>query len=491
MAKILFISDNLLNEGLGIMSLSSYVKAKGHAVDLTMLTDHPTTESVLAHIRASKPDLVGFSVMTPQVEAFRPLTAVIKEKLGLPIIWGGAHCMFMTEQVATYPGIDYICIGEGEEALLDVMDRLGSGRDCLDVAGLWSRREDGAWQKNPVGNLEPLDQYPPPDRELYYDRYPLLAGMGVKRFMTQRGCPYKCSYCFEPAMADMYDGKGKLVRRRSVDLVLEEIKATVTKYPTRQVHFSDDTFNLNKKWVHEFCSRYKQAIGLPFSCNISVQIIDEPLVAALKAAGCRGVVFGLETGVEETRMKTLSKPIPNATYLETCRLLRKYGIHYVSNIMFALPNETLEHAIESIKFNRELKPLGTKTCILKMYKGTKLADEALAKNWCEAEGEFTYKSRDVDGSHPHLENILWAGYLLVVIPGLIHFAKPILTSRWSRYFRWLILVQHIQDLILFNITPIQALVFFWKSRKTFLHGIAGRQDDDYQEQGRADDKKAA
>jgi radical SAM superfamily enzyme len=182
-------------------------------------------------------------------------------------------------------------------------------------------------------------------------------------------------------------------------------------------------------------------------------------------------------------MVTLNKPIPDATYLETCRLLRKYRIHYMTNIMFALPNETLEHAVESIRFNRALRPLGTKTCILKMYKGTKLAEQAEANGWAEAEGEFTLKSRDVDNSHDHLENILWAGYLIVVIPGLARFARLILAGRWSKHFRFLILAQHLQDLIFFNIPPVQALVFFWRSRKAFMHGVAGRQVDTYESTG--------
>ncbi|MBF0129738.1 MAG: cobalamin-dependent protein [Alphaproteobacteria bacterium] len=479
MAHILFVSDNMLNEGLGIMSLSSYLKSKGHRVDLILLSEFSDIDAVLSSVRAHAPDIVGFSVMTPQVNLFRPVTRAVKERLGLRVVWGGAHCMFMSEQTTDYPGVDFICTGEGEEALLELMNRIGNGAPAEDIPGLWARRSDGSWSKNPLGMLEPLDQYPPPDRELYYQNHPLLAGFGVKRFMTQRGCPYKCSYCYEPALADMYADKGKLVRRRSVDNVIAEIKDVTSRYPTRQVHFSDDTFNLNKKWVLEFCDRYRRDIHLPWSCNISVQIVDENLIASMKAAGCRGVVYGLESGVEETRMTTLNKPIPDKTYVETSRLLRKYGILYMTNIMFALPNETLDHAVRSITFNHEIRPYGTKTCVLKMYKGTKLAEQAQAAGLCEAEGEFTFKSRDIDGSHPQQENILWAGYLLVKIPGLIRFAKPILGSRISRRFRFLILVQHWQDLGFFNIPLRQALVFFWKSRKVFLSGVAGAQEDTY------------
>lgn len=479
MSKLLFIGDNMLSEGLGIMSLSAYLKASGHEVDLTLLADHPDSGSLADYVRRCRPDLIGFSVMTPQVEQFRPVTRDLAQTTGIPIVWGGAHCMFMSDQVTGYEGVSYICIGEGEESLLDLMNRIRDKAPAEDIAGLWARRADGGWAMNPVGMLEPLDRYPSPDRQLYYDKYPLLAEMGVKRFITQRGCPYKCSYCFEPALSDMYDGKGKLVRRRPVADVIAEIKAVIARYPTRQIHFSDDTFNLNKKWVGEFCEAYGREIPLPFSCNISVQIIDEALVAKMKQAGCRGVVFGLETGVEETRFKILNKPIPDATYEETCRLLHKYGIMFMTNIMFALPNETLDHAIASIRFNRKLRPLGTKTCILKMYRGTKLADEAKAKGWAEAEGEFTFKARDVDGSHAHMENILWAGYLIVKVPGLARFARFLLTSRLARAIRPLILIQNIQDLIFFNITPWQALRYFWASRSAFMKGVASAQADTY------------
>jgi aryl carrier-like protein len=78
MARILFVSDHLANEGLGIMSLSSHLKAHGHDVDLTLLTDHPSLEAVVEHVAAARPDVVGFSMMTPQVPAFRPVARALK-----------------------------------------------------------------------------------------------------------------------------------------------------------------------------------------------------------------------------------------------------------------------------------------------------------------------------------------------------------------------------------------------------------------------------
>ena len=128
MARILFISDNILNEGLGIMYLSSYLKANGHDVDLTLLQDYKRFDDLVDYVEEADPDLVGFSAMTPQVEQFRPVSRLIKEKTGRTIIWGGAHCMFMSEDIMNYGCVDIICMGDGEEALLDrCVDR---GTNC-------------------------------------------------------------------------------------------------------------------------------------------------------------------------------------------------------------------------------------------------------------------------------------------------------------------------------------------------------------------------
>src|SRR3990167_11191185 len=118
MAKILFISDNFIDESLGIMYLSSYLKANKHEVHLSLLSEYKQIDELLKFIRDTNPDIVGCSVMTPQVDSFRLITKIIKEKTNHKIIWGGAHCMFMPEDVMKNKYVDIICIGEGEEAIL-------------------------------------------------------------------------------------------------------------------------------------------------------------------------------------------------------------------------------------------------------------------------------------------------------------------------------------------------------------------------------------
>ena len=389
--------------------------------------------------------------------------------------------MFMQEDVTNYDCTDIICIGDGEEALLVLMDRIEAGEDYSDVKNLMVKTDQG-WVHNPMFPPEEnLDKYPFPDRGLYYDKYPLMANFAVKRFITTRGCPYKCSYCFEPTYFDMYKGMGKVFRRHSIEYVLEEVERVLAKYPTRRVHFCDDIFNLNKPWVKEFSKRYKEQFDLDWSCNIEVTSLDEETIEAMVDGRCRGGTFGLECGVEETRINMLNKKITNARFVEVTDLLRKHGFKFIMNIMFCLPNESLENAIESVRFGASLKPYGIRMSILKMYKGTELVNFALANGLSEGVGEFTYKARDVHGDFDKIENMTWAATMFGRFPFCLRYAKTILSSRWSKFFMPLHYLNHWEDIKFFDIPFWQSLQYFWHSRDVFIGGMAKGQIDTYRD----------
>ncbi|MDP1852696.1 MAG: radical SAM protein [Candidatus Omnitrophota bacterium] len=479
MARILFISDTFINESLGIMYLSSYLKKHSHDVRLTLLWEYKKIDDLLKFIKKTSPDLVGFSVMTPQVNIFRPIAKIIKEATGHLVVWGGAHCMFMPEEVVDSGYVDIICRGEGEESLLTLMNRIDARQETDDIPNLWIKKKD-RWIKNDLGKLESdLDKYPFPDRGLYYDKYPLLRNFALKRFMTQRGCPHDCSYCFEPTFKKMYEGKGKLVRRHSVEYVINEVKSVISKYPTRAIHFSDDTFNLNENWVMEFLRQYKQHIDLSFTCNISVLGINEEMIRGLKDSGCKGVTFGLEHGVENIRMNILNKRVPNKNYIEITKLLNKYNLKFLTNVMLCLPCERMEDAIESIRFARVLKPYGIRVGILKIYKGTKLAEFLRERNLLEAAGKFTYKSKDVYNEYKNIKKLIWTAQLFIHYPLFLRFSKRILSSSFSYLFKPVMLLSYWRDASFFSIPFFQALMYFWHAPKMFIKGIGDEQPDVY------------
>ena len=387
--------------------------------------------------------------------------------------------MFMQEDVINYDGVDIICVGDGEEALMDLMNHIDDGKDYSKIPNLYVKSPKG-WVKNSVRPAENnLDKYPFPDRDLYFNKYPLMRDFAVKRFITSRGCPYKCSFCSSPSYFKMYKGKGKAFRRHSTEYVINEIKNVVEKYPTRRVNFSDDTFNLDKKWVKEFCEKYKKNFDIDWSCNIELTSIDEDMVQSMVNSRCRGCVFGLESGVESIRMNVLNKKITNARYIEATNWLKKHNLNFFINLVFCLPKESLDDAIESLRFATQLKCKGIRVNILKMYKGTELASYANANGLSDGIGEFTYKAKDFYGEFHRIANVTWAINLFQYFPFLLRWARTILSKKFGKVLGPIHLLSHWQDIKFYDIPLWQGWKFFWNSRHTFIGGLAKAQADTY------------
>lgn len=458
------------------MCLSAYLKQRGHRVGLSLTSAHRHPRSLIKEIAGARPDLVAFSVMTPQAGFYEQLTQIVKRHMQTPVIWGGAHPTFMPDVVEQTPGVDIIAMGEAEESLAELMDRIHD--HPTDIAGLRFRGGDG-WVRNPMGPLtEDLDRYPFPDRGLLYGKSPLLRRFALKRFLTGRGCPFSCSFCFEPSLRALYQGKGRFVRRHSPPYVIEEIADVLAAYPGgRHVHFSDDTFNLDPRWLSEFLPDYARRISLPFTCNLAVPLITPETVQLLRDAGCRGVWIGLESGNEKQRALVLNKDIPNERYEEAAGLLRSNRIRLITNNMFALPGETLEDALQTVRFNRRLRVYAMRTSILKVYRGTQLADECLAKGKGEPGGRFTCRVKMEERDARAFDNLLWMSFFLLRFPVSARVAARILRWPGTRIFRFLILLSYLTEVRLFRIPIRQAVAYFFRAPGLFLKGMTGRQDE--------------
>ncbi len=476
MAKIHFIQDNIVNESLGILHLSSYLKANGHSVQLSLLSHYSSVEALLLDIQKSAPDIIGFSVMTSQADTYERVSHAIKQRIQLPIIWGGAHCTFMPEVVARNNDVDVICIGEGEESLLELMNRLESHEDYSTISGLWVLR-DGVRVRNGLRMLESnLDKYPFPDRELLYEQSALLRRFKMKRLLVQRGCPFSCNYCFEPMLQEMYRGKGRLVRSHSAEYAIAEIKDLISKYPARFIHFSDDSINLNREWLFRFLKSYRDEIKVPFSCNVVVPLLEEDVVIALREAGCEGVVFGVESGVERIRKEILRKRVSDEQYLHAAALLHKHGIKITANTLLCVPTERLADSLATIEFCSRLRVDRISMNILKVYRGTKLATLSLANGWVEDLDKYTLKTRDIFNEHESIKHLVWLGFFFMRMPFLIRFARQMVTWRPIRFFKFLILLTYWQEITWFKFSIPQSFVYFLSSCRLFMAGMGGEYE---------------
>lgn len=372
--KIAFIIKKLsISDPLGIQYLSAALKKAGHQTYLIC----SAKENLFEKLKDIKPDIVAYSITTGTHQEMILLNNKIKKNFGIYSIFGGPHPTFYPE-IIKEESIDAICIGEGEEAFVEFVNKLEAGKSVDKIKNFWIKKK-GKIIKNHLRNLnENLNDLQFPDRELIYRKDPFLKEIKIKRFMASRGCPFKCTYCFNRHYNELYKNKGRVVRHRSVSNVIKEIKEVRDRYPLETVKFIDDTFNIDKEWLKEFCEEYKREINLPFICNIRSDLLTAEMVHQLKEANCIIVYMGIETGDEKIRKEILERNMGNEQILNACRMLRKKKIKIVSQNMLGLPGETLENSFESILFNSKCKVDFPGFSIFQPYPKTVLADYAIA-----------------------------------------------------------------------------------------------------------------
>lgn len=371
MARIVFL-QNIWFEYMGTMQISAVLKAAGHECDLLI---GGRASDFLPGLLEIKPDVIAFSVMTGGHEWVAEVAGEIKQRLGCLVVCGGPHATFFPEFIRN-EGVDIVCRGEGEGALLDLASAIASGSDFSGIANLWVKLPDGTLRQNDVRPLvTDLDSLPWPDRGLYR-RYPALTGSGVKVFISSRGCPFDCSFCFNHQMMELYRGKGSYVRHRSPESLLREIEEVTANAKTSRICFADDTFALDKQWLRKFLPAYGELIGLPFHCLVRINQIDEETAGLLAENGCAAVFWGLESGDEAIRTGLLDKGIDDLQIRQGAALLRKHGIRFRTYNILGFPGETLEQAIKTLQLNIEIKTDYPWCSLFTPYPGTRLEEYA-------------------------------------------------------------------------------------------------------------------
>ncbi len=364
----------------GIGYLSAYLKAAGHTTSLIHLIRQPIEkEDVLARIRAEAPDLVAFSVTTHSFPDAASIAGWMREAgISTPTICGGVHATLNPEAVARTAGIDYACVGEGEEALAELCTRLVEGGDTTSIANIWSCRDGAVHRNEPrplVGNLDVL---PFPDREIF--DYPRLYHQqeGEGEIIMSRGCPYLCTYCCNQAL-NKAATKGKdYVRFRTVDSVIAEIRELVRRYPfVRFIQFDDDLPFVRLDWTREFSEKYRRHIGLPFRFNLRPNVANRVQLQLLKEANAQEVKIGLESGNDEVRNGVLKRNLTAQQILDAFGTCRQLGIRTFSLNMVGLPHETPRAALDTIKMNARAKADICQVSIFHPYKGTPLYRECV------------------------------------------------------------------------------------------------------------------
>ena len=200
--KILMIYPQIdapLGTNHGIASLAGVLHANGHELDLMHVSEKyqpvPSSEEIISYIRETEPGLVGFSVMSQQYEWVEEKSKDIRKEIPELIqIIGGVHCTMVPDEVHKSKLFDYVCVGEGDWALLELMDALEKGETPHTLANFRSWM-GGVPVANPVAPFPNLDTLPPLDYDVFDMQAVMKETRGWMGILTSRGCPYKCTYC--------------------------------------------------------------------------------------------------------------------------------------------------------------------------------------------------------------------------------------------------------------------------------------------------------
>ncbi len=350
---ILFIHTYNYYEPLGIMYLSAVLKKNGHHCSLL---DLKFEKKYISEVKKLKPDIIAYSVTTNNWGKYQEINKKLKEHFTFLSVFGGPHATFYPELI-NEEGIDVICRGEGEEPMLELADALEKKELITQIKNLWVKQE-GALFKNDVRPLiEDIDALPFPDREII-NKYKHYLYRSRVRTITSRGCPYRCTYCYNHVLQEIYKGKGRYVRLRSPQNVIEEVKYLKALYNPRNIEFHDDVFILDTEWLRKFSELYiSNEINLAFEINIKAELITPEIVSILKKTGCYSVQYGIESGNEKIRKELLRRHVTDAQIIETAHLLNKSGIKTNTYNMIGYPNESFENALETLYLNIKCKPV--------------------------------------------------------------------------------------------------------------------------------------
>jgi anaerobic magnesium-protoporphyrin IX monomethyl ester cyclase len=430
---------------MGLRQISACLKMAGWDTRLIFLPDvgeqlyaprphpqdySPTVKDQVCDLCADV-DLVGISVMSNFVGRARALTQAIHDRLSIPVVWGGIHPTVKPHECLIWA--DFVCVGEGEQAVVELVGRAATGRDCTDIPNIWLKDSRGQIVSNPVRPLNrSLDDLPFPDYELGQQYVlhrgrvvpltsELLARYLINPFIGEspvvymtcmtRGCPYECAYCCASALSQIYPDWCRL-RRHSPEYIVAEINAARQLVPPIQaIMFLDDTFlatSADEIW--RFSEMYREQVGLPFQMMATPGSVTEEKIRYLVEAGLRDIEMGIQTGSRRIR-DLFHRPEDNTQVLAAAQCISRFQVSIPRpryDVISDNPYETFADRLELLRLLYQLpRPFMLHLFSLTFYPGTQLYRRARADGLIQDDDRDVYPKNIVQPAPTYYNFALW------------------------------------------------------------------------------------
>lgn len=389
---------------------SRYVHAliDSHGYDTHTVFFRETFEQVLAATKSEidlcvqtilelSPDVIGFNVTSMGYRECVALTREIRKRgVKVPIIWGGTHVTLRyRECLEAHKEIDFLCRGEGDEAFPELLEALRLHTDSTSIPNIYVNRPEGYIENLPRPLAQDLDDLPWNDYEddkkhfiiqnkVYHEDNPIPFQQHTYYINTARGCPFRCTFCGNSALASKENGKGRYLRRRSVESVIEEIKEARRRFPEIDfIYFWDDVFTAYPKWVLEFCEAYEREVGLPFFCYTHPEMVTEKLMNALAKAGLERVTMGIESGSYRVRSEIMSRFETDENIIKSSIIQAGRGIGLTYDFILSAFEDDHDKAIGLELCLQLQKPFKSQMHTMTYYPGYPITEKALAEGYLQ------------------------------------------------------------------------------------------------------------
>jgi anaerobic magnesium-protoporphyrin IX monomethyl ester cyclase len=328
-------------------------------------------------VRSYEPDLIGLS----SIEVTHPLGVRLLDAVkgsGIPTVVGGPYATFAPEIVIRAEGVDMVCVGEGERALVELCEKLRAGVDVTTIDNLWVKKA-GKIHRNRLRRPIDLSTLPRQDWSVY-DRRRFWKPMGGKisvtgTFEMNRGCPYTCTFCINSGFDRLYGRLGGYYREQDIEKLVDEMAEKKEQYNLTYVYLVAESFlTTTRERVRRFARLYREKVGLPFWVEARPESVTPEKVSVLRETGCEGISVGVESGNVDLRKNLLGRNVSDKTILRAFELLRGTGIRVSANNIIGFPTETREMIFDTIRLDRLIRPDGVMVSFFSPYKGATLRD---------------------------------------------------------------------------------------------------------------------
>ena len=339
---------------LGLGYIASHLRNHGLSVSLVDCT-FKSEDSAVRMVRDLNPSIIGvYSMFSVSASTFR-LAGLLREDCDLLVAGGPLPTVFPEDYLKAF---DVVCIGEGEETMLELAEAHLKRKKLSNIRGIRIRTSldsdttDKLTIRTPARPpIRDLDSIPFPARDLfdndgYREYFKKRFGREETSIITTRGCPFDCDFCSRPIFSNQF-------RARSAKNVVNELEQ-ISGFGYDSVWFSDDCFTLIPTRVLEICQQIRnRGLGLKWECLSRVDGFNLEMAKEMKAAGCERVFFGIESG-DDGILRQMNKRIDVDQARKAVEAASKAELKAAGFFIVGYPGESDSTILRTIKFATKL-----------------------------------------------------------------------------------------------------------------------------------------